>query len=94
MIRPKFWLLGLGIVLEFATILAILLKIFPKPMKQTDYLVVGTLATFVALGTLFGILLATTMRDPTAFKKTHAGEMPANADINSAEPPGETIEED
>jgi hypothetical protein len=84
MTRPSYWPLGLGILLEFAAVLAILLKVFPKPMKQTDYLVAGTLATFVALGTLFGILLTTTMRDPTAFRRN---QPPNKARQPTAKPP-------
>jgi hypothetical protein len=94
MTRPGYWTLGLGILLEFAAILLILLKLFPKPMKQTDYLVVGTLATFAALGTLFGILLATTMRDPTAFRKASPPTSSGKREAEPAEPAENTTEAD
>ena len=94
MTRPSFWVLGLGIALEFATILIVLLKIFPKPIKQTDYLVIGTLATFVALGTLFGILMTTTLRDPSAFRKIQRADSPESADGKSSDSPGESTGED
>lgn len=52
---------------SFAAIAAILLRLMPLPRKDTDYLVVGTLATFGALAVLFLTLLATN-RKPETFK--------------------------
>jgi hypothetical protein len=69
MTRPRYGVLAAGILVEFVAVLVILVAVIPGPRKQIDYLVIGTLATFVALGTLFAILQATTMRDVTAFSK-------------------------
>jgi len=48
--------LVLGVVMSFAVTAAILLKLIPAPRKETDFLVIGTLSTFVALVVLFGAL--------------------------------------
>jgi len=58
-----------GMILVFLSVAGILWKVIPGPHKGTDYLVIGTLATFAALGLLFVVLLKTVMRDPTAFTK-------------------------
>ena len=40
----------------FASVVLILLRVLPGPRKDTDYLVIGTLATFAALVTLYLML--------------------------------------
>ena len=51
--------LVLGVVAEFAAVVGILIAILPGKRSSVDYLVVGTLATFIALATVFGVLMAT-----------------------------------
>jgi hypothetical protein len=34
-----------------------MIRLIPGPLRPTDYLVIGTLATFGALGTLFGAII-------------------------------------
>lgn len=58
--------LVLAMVLVFGTVVAILMQIIPAPRKETDYLVIGTLATFASLATLFGVLVTTIFKDPSA----------------------------
>jgi uncharacterized membrane protein len=53
----------------FAAVATILLRVIPSPHKDSDYLVIGTLATFAALLVVFVVLLTTFWRDPTAFFK-------------------------
>ncbi|MEZ5402373.1 MAG: hypothetical protein R2729_22050 [Bryobacteraceae bacterium] len=61
-------LLGVAMAVSFGIIAAVLLRLMPLPHKDTDYLVVGALATFGALGVLFLMLLATTSK-PSAPSK-------------------------
>ncbi len=65
--------LVLGVVLEFAVVAGILLALVPAPRAPVDYLVIGTLATFVALGTVFGVLHLTKKKAPVP--KSHSGEI-------------------
>ena len=55
--------LVLGMVIVFGVVVAILLQIIPAPRKETDYLVIGTLATFASLATLFAVLSTTVFKD-------------------------------
>lgn len=61
--------LGAGMVLTFIAVVAILMRVMPGPRKETDYLVIGTLATFAALGLLFLVLVTTIFKDPSALFK-------------------------
>ncbi len=58
--------LGAGMVIVFVAAVAILLRVIPGPRKETDYLVIGTLATFAALLLLFVVLVTTVFKDPSA----------------------------
>jgi hypothetical protein len=48
-----------GVVAEFVVLVVALLAMLPGKRAPVDYLVIGTLATFLSLATVFGILLAT-----------------------------------
>lgn len=61
--------LAAGMVIVFAAVALILTRIIPPPRKETDYLVIGTLATFASLALLFVVLITTYMRDPSAMFK-------------------------
>ncbi len=54
-------------VIVFGVTVAIGLKILPGPHNETDYLVVGSVATFLALVVLFAVLLTTWLRSPDIF---------------------------
>jgi putative flippase GtrA len=41
----------------------------PEPRSEADYLVVGGIATLVAMGLLFAVLLTTWVRSPNVFFK-------------------------
>lgn len=45
--------LGLVALLVFAAVAALMLQFMPEPMKNSDYLVVGSVATLAALVALF-----------------------------------------
>jgi len=61
--------LGVGMVLVFVTVVGVLVRVIPGPHKETDYLVIGTLATFASLALLFAVLISTVFKDPSALFK-------------------------
>jgi hypothetical protein len=63
----KILTLAAGMVLVFAVVAVILLQVLPGPHQSTDYLVVGTLATFVSLLVLFVVLTKTWVKVPDLF---------------------------
>lgn len=66
--RVKNWIvLVLAVLLVFGVTVAIGLKLLPGPHTDTDYLVVGSIATLLALAALFGVLLATVFKGSGAF---------------------------
>lgn len=58
--------LVLAMIIVFGAVVTILLQIIPAPRKDTDYLVIGTLATFASLATLFAVLITTVFKEPNA----------------------------
>jgi hypothetical protein len=60
---------GAGIALIFAATVGILLKLIPEPRKDTDYLVIGGIATFVAMAALFVVLITTEFKSAEVFFK-------------------------
>jgi hypothetical protein len=72
----------------FAVTVALGLKILPEPHSETDYLVVGSVATFFSLGVLFAVLITTWIKSPAVFfKKPQApdGEAGAGTDKTTSE---------
>jgi hypothetical protein len=64
----------------FAVTVALGLKILPEPHSETDYLVVGSVATFLSLGVLFAVLITTWIKTPEVFfKKPQAPDEEAGA---------------
>ena len=61
--------LVLGVVMVFAAVAAILLKLMPGPLKDSDYLVAGSVATLVAVLALFFGLVTTSQSRDAFFKK-------------------------
>ena len=80
-------LLGAGAIV-FGVTLAIGLKLLPGPHTETDYLVVGSVATFLCLGVLFAVLITTWIRTPDVFFKKRGS--PESGDTPGPEPPPET----
>lgn len=58
--------LAAAMVIVFGSVAAVLMKLIPAPRKETDYLVIGTLATFASLATLFGVMVTTVFKDSNA----------------------------
>jgi hypothetical protein len=61
--------LVLGAVLEFGAVVAIMLGLTPEPRAKVDYLVMGTLGTFVSLATVFAVVMLT--KKATDSKREH-----------------------
>jgi hypothetical protein len=61
--------LGALAVCVFIVVAAIMLKVMPSPLKESDYMVVGSVATLLALGVLFLVLVSTTMKSTDVFFK-------------------------
>jgi ABC-type Fe3+-siderophore transport system permease subunit len=62
-------ILVLGGIFVFAVAAAIMVAIMPSPLKDTDYLVIGSIATLVALLVMFLTMLATRLKSPDLFFK-------------------------
>ncbi|MCU1337719.1 MAG: hypothetical protein JWO19_3300 [Bryobacterales bacterium] len=61
-------LLVLGGVCVFGVVAAVMIKIMPAP-KDSDYLVIGSVATLVSLLVMFLVLIATRVKTPDPFFK-------------------------
>jgi hypothetical protein len=59
----------LGGVCVFAVAAAVIVAIMPSPLKDTDYLVIGSIATLVSLLVMFLVLIATRLKSPDPFFK-------------------------
>jgi hypothetical protein len=62
-------MLGALAVCVFVVVAAIMLKLMPAPFKESDYMVIGSVSTLVALGVLFLVLISTTMKSSDIFFK-------------------------
>ena len=62
-------LLGLGAVCIFVVVSAIMIGFMPGPLKESDYVVIGSVATLVALLILFLVLVKTSMKTSEIFFK-------------------------
>lgn len=60
-------LLGSASVCVFIVVAAILAKVMPGPLKDSDYLLIGSVATLVALLALFLVLVSTSMKSSDVF---------------------------
>ncbi|MBL0156014.1 MAG: hypothetical protein IPP47_02710 [Bryobacterales bacterium] len=61
-------LLGAAAI-AFVVTVAVGLRLLPAPHTETDYLVVGSVATFLCLGVLFAVLITTWIRSSEVFFK-------------------------
>jgi hypothetical protein len=53
----------------FVVVSAVMYKLMPAPLKESDYLVIGSVATLMALGAVFALLVSTTMKSSDVFFK-------------------------
>ena len=56
-------------VCVFAVAAVVMVAIMPSPLKDSDYLVIGSVATLVSLLVMFLALLATRLKSPDPFFK-------------------------
>jgi hypothetical protein len=61
--------LGALAVCVFVVVAAVMLKLMPSPFKESDYMVIGSVATLVSLGVVFLALVSTTMKSTDVFFK-------------------------
>jgi uncharacterized membrane protein len=62
-------LLALALVVMFAAVAGIMLKVMPAPLKDSDYLIIGSVATMVSLLLLFVLLNANSGKASSVFFK-------------------------
>jgi hypothetical protein len=62
-------LLVLGGICVFGVAAFVMLKLMPEPLKDSDYLVIGSVATLVSLLVMFLVLIATGLKAPDLFFK-------------------------
>jgi hypothetical protein len=56
-------------VCVFAVSAAVMVAIMPSPLKDSDYLVIGSVATLISLLVMFLALIATRLKTPDPFFK-------------------------
>ena len=66
---PKPVVLVLGVLCVFGVVAAIMIKVMPAPLKDSDYLVIGTVATLVSVLALFFGLVSTSLKTSDTFFK-------------------------
>jgi DMSO/TMAO reductase YedYZ heme-binding membrane subunit len=62
-------LLGGSAVCVFVVVAAIMIKVMPAPLKSSDYMVIGSVATLVALLVMFLVVASTTLKSRDVFFK-------------------------
>jgi hypothetical protein len=55
--------------MSFVVSALLLTRSIPAPLRPADYLVAGSVATFVTLGVLFVVVITAYLRDPDTFYK-------------------------
>lgn len=67
--RQNVIVLAVAAVSIFLVVAALLVRFLPQPRKDSDFLVIGAVATMAALGVVFGALLHRGGIQDTFFKK-------------------------
>jgi multisubunit Na+/H+ antiporter MnhB subunit len=63
------WMLGLAGVCVFAIVAVVMVNVMPAPLKESDYMVAGTVATLASLLVLFLAVISTAKSRDVFFKK-------------------------
>ncbi len=64
------WLiLVLAAVCVFVVVAAVMIKLMPTPLKDSDYLLIGSVSTLLALLSVFLVLISTTLKSGDLFFK-------------------------
>ena len=66
--------LAIGILAIFGVTVAVLMQLMPGPHKETDYLVIGGVATLVSLLAVFVVMASTVYRSSDTFFKKRKKE--------------------
>ena len=61
--------MALAVALVFTAVAGLMVKVMPSPLKDSDYLVIGSVATLVALLVLFFALISTMKSSDVFFKR-------------------------
>ena len=61
--------LALALAFVFAAVAGIMLKVMPAPLKDSDYLIIGSVSTMVSLVLLFLLLIAASGKASNVFFK-------------------------
>jgi len=61
--------LAAALIFIFAAVAGIMLKVMPAPLKDSDFLVIGTVATMASLLALFVLLVTTGHMSNVFFKR-------------------------
>lgn len=67
--RQNVIVLAIAAVTVFVVVAALLVRFLPQPRKDSDFLVIGAVATLAALGVVFGALLQRGGMQDTFFKR-------------------------
>ena len=70
---PRALSLALAAICIFAIVSAAMIKLMPGPLKDSDYMVIGSVATLVALCAAFLVLIATNKPADVFFKRRRKG---------------------
>jgi hypothetical protein len=62
-------LLVLGGICVFGVAALVMTRLMPAPLKDSDYLVIGSVATLVSLLVMFLVLISTRLKSPDLFFK-------------------------
>lgn len=65
----RFAILSLAAAIIFVAVCAVGLHFMPEPRTETDYLVVGSIATLASLAAVFAVLITTWIKTPDVFFK-------------------------
>ncbi len=66
---PRTVMLVLAALCVFVVIAGVMLKVMPAPLKDSDYMVIGSVATLASLLVLFLVVISTSKSSNIFFKK-------------------------
>ncbi|MDP8979855.1 MAG: hypothetical protein M3O35_04600 [Acidobacteriota bacterium] len=69
-------ILIIGLIVIFAVVVALMLRLLPGPHRPSDYMVIGTFATLACLALVFVVLLRTEKRPQRRRRKPEAVSEP------------------
>jgi hypothetical protein len=66
---PRGLMLAGAALCVFVVVAVVMLNVMPAPLKESDYLVVGSVSTLTALAVLFGVVISTSKSRDVFFKR-------------------------